>query len=756
MTPRLAISFVFSPVLILLIFLSPAGSISTGEQTPAARRHGSNLVVEYAAGIGDLGRNRYLSAEKRFNLVAQQSTDSVLSMRSSFLAGWCNYKLSQWRKSAQWFGKYLKGNGILKEYAAYYRAESLTRAKDYEKARAAWRIYLSTYPKSNRYREARLSQCDTLAALGKCDMALPLLGKLLKTTEHGDQRARIILKIGNCLEALKKVSDAKGKYREIYIYRPGSGSAPKAAARLKALGADANKMPNSKRFARAEKLYKRARWEAALAEYEKLLEDKKFDRKNHDGRLTAIRRAMCLYRLYRTKEAAEAFRSFFTTIPVGEFTSTAYYYYGHCMGRLEKKNEALQAYKNVTEKTPASSLAPRAWLNVSQIYSEWDRWDDAVRCLETIRKKYPGRAGKMDISWRIGWIHYRRGKFDAAANSFVNHKGKKEITSRRNAYWAARALGKKGENKEAKKQYRAILKDKPHDYYSLWARTRLGKKPVEPKKTARPRAHKVPNLMIKDDRLDRSRELAQMGLVEFAVEELGLLEKRKGLSKSDHEAICMLYQAYGDYYRSRRAVYRYLDIDKDNYSAGNDRYWRILYPRAYSAQVSTLAAERGLSPNHVWSIIMQESNFRAGVVSSAGAMGLMQLIPPTARQMARRLKITDFRRTDLFNPAVNIRMGINYLADVAAGIGTHNGRLYMATAGYNGGPSNVKRWARARTDLEIDEWVEEIPFNETKNYVKRVFSNWSVYEMLYGKAGSFGVPVPVGEKISKIATGVIK
>lgn len=719
---------------------------------------GDEWVVEYAAAIGEMGRERYESAGVRFEKVAQHSRDPVLAARAAFLAGWCAYNTAEWRKAADWFGTYLEGKGLLDDYASYFRGLSLTRQGLYEQAVAAWRVYFGVYSDESRedeYREARLAQADSLAALDRCEEALVILENLLEKTENGNQRARILWKTGICLEKTGRTEEAVETYRDIYIYRPASESAEKAEERMKALGQDPDKMTLSERYIRADRLYKKAEWEKALKEFEKYLENENCDRLSHNGRRAAVRRALCLYKLYRTDEAEAAFREFLDGIPAGDYTATAYYYYGHCFERKSQDDRAMEAYRDLIEKTPDSDLVALAWLNIAQIYGENDQWDKALECLETIRKNHPEKAEELDVSWRIGWIYYRLGRFGDAAGSFSDHDGENNMVKRRNLYWTARAVSKTGDYKKSRKIYREMVNDKPFGYYGAWAWARLGKEPpggVGPKK---PQVHSVPGLNVRDIRIDRSRELAQMGLTQFAVRELSEFQREAELDKRDHEAIALLYQAYGDYYRARRTVWNYLEVDTERFSPRDLRYWKMLYPRPYMAEVGAQASEREISPNLIWSIMKQESDFKTRAVSYAGAVGLMQLIPPTAEMMAKRLGLEDFRESDLRAPEINIRMGVNYLADVAESMGDHEARFYLACAAYNGGPSNVRRWAQARGDLEIDEWVEEIPFGQTRRYVKHVFYNWSVYRMLYGESEYGGMPLPAGEKLKDIVPEIM-
>jgi len=737
-----------------LSFISPVKPVKGQEQGPAVEAR--NPAIEYAAGIAEMAWENYAEARKHFAEAARISTDTVLTSRATFLSGWCAYKLSQWAEAADWFSKYLQDDNLLKDYAAYFRAISLTRGADYKKAVPAWKVFFAAYPKTRWRWEARLTQADALQGDGKCSEALPLLRNLLKETSVEDQRARILLKIAGCYETIGKPNEAKRVYLDIYIYRPASGSAPKAVEKLKALGVTPIPLSPAERLTRAEILYDRALWEEAFEEYSNIVASENFNRKDENGRLILVRQAMCLYRLYRTEEAAAAFLKIATESPPGSYTSTGYYYYAHCMGRMEKRDEALAGYMNVIEKTPTSELVPDAWMNVAQIYGESGRWDDVVKCLETVWKKYPQRAAELDIPWRIGWIHYRRGEYAEALDDFRNRDDSQEMTLQRNAYWIARTLEKMGKKDEAVEEYNKLVNAKPYGYYALWAYGRLGKEPLDSVGAQTPQVHTVPNLTVKDDRIDRSRELSQMGMVDFAVEELDEVGKRPDLQRSDRETICLLYRAYGDYYRSRRSLLKLINVDSHLYSENEDRYWRIYYPRPYAAQVIEVASQKGVSPNLAWAIMMQESNFRTRVVSPAGAMGLMQIIPQTARQIAKRLNLPDFRDSDVFDPILNIRMGVNYLADNASNMGDHPGRYYLVVASYNAGPVNARRWARARADIELDEWVEEIPFKETRNYVKRVFSNWSVYQMLYGKGIGEGVPVPVGVKLSDIAPTIMK
>jgi len=149
------------------------------------------------------------------------------------------------------------------------------------------------------------------------------------------------------------------------------------------------------------------------------------------------------------------------------------------------------------------------------------------------------------------------------------------------------------------------------------------------------------------------------------------------------------------------------------------------YPTPYRDIVLARSQETGLDPAYVYGVIRQESRFMADVRSSVGAAGLMQLMPNTARWIARKLAL-DFRPDQITDPAVNLKLGTNYLKRV---LDDFDGSQTMAAAAYNAGPNRSRRW-REGPPVEPAIWAENIPFNETRDYVKKVLSNAAVYASL--------------------------
>jgi soluble lytic murein transglycosylase len=167
---------------------------------------------------------------------------------------------------------------------------------------------------------------------------------------------------------------------------------------------------------------------------------------------------------------------------------------------------------------------------------------------------------------------------------------------------------------------------------------------------------------------------------------------------------------------------------KTRYPTGPDfERWCLAYPQAYEDKVAKAAKENAIPKELVWAIMREESSFDPNVESWANAMGLMQLILPTARALGRQLGIRVNRRT-LRRPDVNITLGTAYLGYLKERMDAHPA---LIIAGYNAGEGAVARWWEDAGGTPLDLFVEQIPYNQTRGYTKRVISTYAVYRFLY-------------------------
>ena len=165
----------------------------------------------------------------------------------------------------------------------------------------------------------------------------------------------------------------------------------------------------------------------------------------------------------------------------------------------------------------------------------------------------------------------------------------------------------------------------------------------------------------------------------------------------------------------------------------NAEVWEAMYPRPFRTAVERWARAARIDPDLLQALMREESLFVPWARSATGAVGLTQLMPGTARKVARALKLGRVSPQMLQRPVLNIRLGAAYLGELLSGM---DGSKVHAVAAYNAGPDAVSRWIRARPAAEIDEWVEQIPAAETRDYVKRVLGSYGAYRLVYGGAAS--------------------
>ena len=157
--------------------------------------------------------------------------------------------------------------------------------------------------------------------------------------------------------------------------------------------------------------------------------------------------------------------------------------------------------------------------------------------------------------------------------------------------------------------------------------------------------------------------------------------------------------------------------------------WEATWPLAFRKLIERQAKTNRLDPDLLQGLIREESRFNPRARSSTGALGLTQLMPATARQVAASLKLSAVGEQTLLQPDQNVRIGAAYLGQLLKQFG---GNTAYAVAAYNAGPGAVERWRKALPQADIDEWVEHITFDETRDYVKNVLGSYNAYKMLYG------------------------
>jgi soluble lytic murein transglycosylase len=228
-------------------------------------------------------------------------------------------------------------------------------------------------------------------------------------------------------------------------------------------------------------------------------------------------------------------------------------------------------------------------------------------------------------------------------------------------------------------------------------------------------------------------------LYDDAIRELRLAQRVAGNSPVIEATLAWAYHKKGELRTAitlmRRAYPQFMSVKGERLPT---EIMQVIFPLTYWPSIQREAKVRGLDPYLMAALIAQESTFDPKIRSAANAWGLMQIIPPTGRRIARQIGIRNFSTSTLTNPELNLKIGMTYFASLVKQFGgTH-----YALASYNAGEHRIIRWKQERPGLDEDEFIDDIPFPETQNYVKRILGTAEDYRALYGPGGP-GKPQPV-------------
>jgi soluble lytic murein transglycosylase len=556
------------------------------------------------------------------------------------------------------------------------------------------------------------------AALGAESAARASWERATQITSSRSHQARLHTRIAESFARSGKHGRAAEAYRRIWTRYPEQAEADSAARELDGLERTLGRPYRDAEHTleRGRTLYKRRRNEAALAAFEGAIA---LGLSPKQTTLAESGRAESLFRLRRYPEAAKAYDALPYTEERRIQRSRAYARSGQ-VPRGAKDLEALGRESRTSQGTRALLIAALLWDGEGA-------WTRAARLYRRILKRAPRSGAAESARWRLGWEAYRGERYEEAIEHFEKLERIEDdpIVALRPRYWTLRARERLGDL-EALTGFQALAQEYPFTYYGWRSAGRVAPRPDLPP----PLIESIPGgaVALQSDDLARAQILVEAGLAEAARSELALLRKRaKGLD--DRLSLAQLHAEIGDFNRAQRLVIDHYGgrLSRGPAARHIDLWWHA-WPAPFEGAIRDLRGQGvSLDPALLYSIMREESGYRPEVISVSGARGLLQLMPTTADRVARDIGMPDFDPDHLFQPAVNIRLGAAYLESLLA---QFDGRHSAAIASYNAGPQAVSRWLDAHIG-EDDEFVEEIPYSQTRAYAKRVLRSFHAYRVLH-------------------------
>jgi len=626
----------------------------------------------------------------------------------------------------------------LRAHAAYYAAVSELRLNRFEPARRRFARLKDTQGFVGE--AAALGEAEAAQAIGDFDDAVEIYEEIL---EHEAVDAPAIwLSLANAAVADDDRRRAVEAFLHLYYEFPLSEHAVQAEGPILTFPEVQQIATGNTRYklemGRGERLFRSRRYPDARNSFLRLKPHAVGD----DAELVSLRLAEIEYFQGRHSSARDELRPFLTS---GRRQAEARFFYLMSERALRNEDVFEQLVRALESEFADSTWAEEALNNLATFYIQNDRDDEADTVFRTMYARFPRGRYAERAAWKSGWASYRKKEFSEAVRYFESAAAGFPRSDYRPAwlYWSGRARAAVGDTPGAVARYQLTIADYHNTYYGRLAEHGLQKLGASPGASNLVFAQHVRQLDGEDAHFPPTentiRMLLALGLYEPAVKELEFARakwgdspaitatlawanRRMAASESGSQQFAL---ARGSITLMRRAYPQFM-------AKGGDQLPReiltTIFPLSYWDLIRKYAARHDLDPYLVAALMAQESTFVRDIKSHAGAYGLMQVMPRTARQYARKMKLR-YSLGLLTTPEPNIRMGTMYLADKIREFGS----VHLALASYNAGETPVRRWMSEFSDLPQDEFIENIPYPETQQYVKRLLGTAEDYRRIYGQ-----------------------
>ena len=727
------------------------------EQYLAAFNESTEDAIKAAAlwGMGrtELADGRYPEAVNSLNNLISTYPDSTYAARAPFLMGLAYDGLKQFQQAAEAYSTYMtRVPGVLDGYVQEYRGDSLFEAEDYTGAQNAYNAALAA-PRLDDGLDLQIKIAESRASFGDYAGALTLYDQIFAASTNDYVKAQMDHYAGNAHLELGQVEEAHTRYLHAVENYPLSYYAYLSLVALVDAGVEVNELD------RALVDYYADQYDVALVAIDRYIEANPIN----DG-TPHYYRALILRDLQRTQEAIDEFNQFITTTPDHPRAVEAWEEKGFLEWAVQDNYEAaIQTFLGYVAAYPASPAAADFLMNAARVMERAGRLAEAADTWERIPDEYSTSEHVPNALFLAGVTRFRLGDHAGALTTLQRDLLLSTLPEdKARAYlWIGKTQQQLGDGTAAEASWQQGQAADPAGYYSLRARDILmGRAPFEtpPSTNLNPDLEQEqkdaeawlrvtfnlppetdltgPGALAQDPRFVRGTELWELGMYDEARGEFESL--RESVSTDAVSSFRLANHLLGiGLYRSAifaaRDVLTLAGLESQSASLTAPAYFNHLRYGLYYHDLIIAEAQRyGMDPLFMFSLIRQESLFEGFVSSTAGAHGLMQIIPDTGQQIATELGWPPvYEQTDLYRPIVSVRFGSYYLSKNRDLL---DGNWYAALAAYNAGPGNAIAW-RDLAGNDPDMLLEVIRFEETRNYIRYIYEIFSTYRSLYSPTG---------------------
>jgi soluble lytic murein transglycosylase len=667
-------------------------------------------------------------AYTRLSALAEQKSSGVSGMRAALALGYFDYTKQRYAQAAKWFAR-AKNDPLLGDYALYWSAETDLATNNDAAALAELQKFRANFPDSVMTEQALESLGTAALASKRPADAVAALDAYAQTP----QWSNLLFLRGEAHEQANQILEAASDYRDVYERFPASEHAREAGVKLDFLrstpGAQIPPIPLDDRIAHAQALFDAKDWSDARDEYAQAL-----------PQLSGAAHDRAQLRILECGMSLGAGPSEVTALQIGDPDVDAERSYALAQYYRNQQQEAqmIAEVEAAAMRAPASHWAAASLFLAGNYYwVQLDR-DRASSYYKRVVESFPNGPDTPAAQWRVAWTATLKRQPEAAEllqQHLRNYPGSPYTADA--LYWLGRLADEAGVQPLARSYYEKLTDRYTQNYFGILGAERLRELGPGPTQTSDvlgviPPAPDPPALDGKIPPAAAARKARADALRSIGFDSSAELELRAGYAATGEPRL--LFEAaqeaaaaghYGAAIVTVRQIFPQLeseafpDIPRD--------VWLTAYALPFESSIRRWSTRTGLDPMLVAGLVRQESAFEPEARSVSDAIGLMQLLPKTARQLARQQKLR-YSQARLTDPDYNVRLGTAYFAALQKQFGSAEAAL----AAYNAGEDRVTSWTAGQTYHETAEFVESIPFTETRLYVQIITRNASIYRRLYG------------------------
>jgi soluble lytic murein transglycosylase len=667
-------------------------------------------------------------AYAQLSVVAARKSSGSLGLRAALALGFFDYGKGNYTQAAKWLTR-AEADPMVADYALYWHAETDLALGHSVDALGELKRFRSEYPDSVMTDTVLQSLGDAALAANQSAEAVTALDAYSQTT----QRPALLLLRGEAREQAGKSLDAVADYQAVYMRFATSEQARQAGTKLAflrgSLGTDFPPLALDQRLAHAAMLFGAKSWNDARSEYAAIMPE-----------LSGADRERAQLRILEIGVALGAAPAEMASLQISDpdvdaerLESLAEYY----RAQLQEA-QMVAAIEGVMSRAPTSHWAESALFLAGNYYwVQLDR-DRAASYYKQLEENFPTSPNATSAQWRVAWAAVLKRQPEAAKmlqDHLQRFPGSPYTPDA--LYWLGRLAEEAGVAPLARAYYAKLAERYPQNFFQTQSSARVRALGAGPSETPDVLASIPPVSAI--PKLDGPIPLAAVGrqaradaLRSIGFDASAELELRAGYAATGEPRLLLeaaQAAATAGHYGAAIVTVRQLfpQLESQPFSDVPRDVWRVAYALPYEASIRRWSAKAGVDPMLVAGLIRQESAFEPEARSGKSAIGLMQLIGPTARLLAKQEKIR-YSRAKLVDPDYNVRLGTVYFA----GLEKQFGGAESALAAYNAGEDRVTSWTAGQSYREAAEFVDSIPFTETRQYVQIVTRNADIYRRLYG------------------------